>query len=132
MQIENDGRNDFDFLVGNWIMRHRRLHVTTVRCEFKRMEYLLGGRYHWNVGCPDGWQIQGRNWRVLFTGGFRGQTHFLSLHLVKGHRELCSVGTGIFGGWGENLGNQLGEYVRANLRSRTCNQKMTGETILIS
>src|ERR1051325_469019 len=25
MQAENDGRNDFDFLVGNWIMRHRRL-----------------------------------------------------------------------------------------------------------
>ena len=25
MQTENDGRNDFDFLVGNFIMRHRRL-----------------------------------------------------------------------------------------------------------
>src|ERR671918_169111 len=25
MQRENDGRNDFDFLVGNWKMRHRRL-----------------------------------------------------------------------------------------------------------
>ena len=25
MQTENDGRNDFDFLVGNWKMRHRRL-----------------------------------------------------------------------------------------------------------
>lgn len=25
MQTENDGRNDFDFLVGKFIMRHRRL-----------------------------------------------------------------------------------------------------------
>jgi hypothetical protein len=25
MQTEDDGQNDFDFLVGNWIMRHRRL-----------------------------------------------------------------------------------------------------------
>ena len=25
MQTENDGRHDFDFLVGHFIMRHRRL-----------------------------------------------------------------------------------------------------------
>jgi len=32
MQIENDGRNDFDFLVGNWKMRHRRLKERLNRC----------------------------------------------------------------------------------------------------
>lgn len=32
MQAENDGRNDFDFLVGNFIMRHRRLKERLKGC----------------------------------------------------------------------------------------------------
>ena len=32
MQTENDGRNDFDFLVGNFIMRHRRLKERLKGC----------------------------------------------------------------------------------------------------
>ena len=32
MQVENDGRNDFDFLVGNFIMRHRRLKERLKGC----------------------------------------------------------------------------------------------------
>jgi hypothetical protein len=33
MQTENDGRNDFDFLVGSWIMRHRRLKERLKDCK---------------------------------------------------------------------------------------------------
>ncbi len=112
MQTENDGRNDFDFLVGNWKMRHRRLkerlkgctdweefegtavgkkllnglahcdevvmnretgpnswlHVAPLRCEFKRMEHLLGSRYERHSGRPDGWPVQRWRWRIFFAG----------------------------------------------------------------
>ncbi len=38
MQTENDGRNDFDFLIGNWKVHHRmlkkRLHESTEWVEF--------------------------------------------------------------------------------------------------
>jgi hypothetical protein len=39
MQTENDGRNDFDFLMGNWTVHHRslkqRLHGSTEWVEFE-------------------------------------------------------------------------------------------------
>ena len=45
MQTENDGRNDFDFLVGNFIMRHRRLKERLKGCtEWEEFEGTAVGK----------------------------------------------------------------------------------------
>jgi hypothetical protein len=45
MPTENDGRNDFDFLVGKWIMRHRRLKERLKGCkEWEEFEGTAAGR----------------------------------------------------------------------------------------
>ena len=45
MQTENDGRNDFDFLVGNWKMRHRRLKERLKGCtEWEEFEGIAVGK----------------------------------------------------------------------------------------
>src|SRR6266498_3833016 len=45
MRTENDGRNDFDFLVGNWIMRHRRLKERLKECsEWEEFEGTAVGK----------------------------------------------------------------------------------------
>lgn len=45
MQIEDDGRNDFDFLVGNGIMRHRRLKERLTGCtEWEEFEGTAVGK----------------------------------------------------------------------------------------
>ena len=45
MQKENDGRNDFDFLVGNWKMRHRRLKERMKECtEWEEFEGTAVGK----------------------------------------------------------------------------------------
>ena len=45
MQTENDGRNDFDFLTGSWIMRHRRLKERLRGCtEWEEFDGTAVGR----------------------------------------------------------------------------------------
>ena len=45
MQAENDGQNDFDFLVGKWIMRHRRLKERLKGCtEWEKFEGTAVGK----------------------------------------------------------------------------------------
>jgi hypothetical protein len=45
MEMENDGRNDFDFLNGNWIMRHRRLKERLNGCtEWEEFDGTAVGR----------------------------------------------------------------------------------------
>jgi hypothetical protein len=45
MQTENDGRNDFDFLVGNFIMRHKRLKERLKGCtEWEEFEGTATGK----------------------------------------------------------------------------------------
>lgn len=45
MQSENDGRNDFDFLVGNFIMRHKRLKERLKGCtEWEEFEGTATGK----------------------------------------------------------------------------------------
>ncbi len=176
MQTENDGRNDFDFLVGNWIMRHRRLkerlkgsteweefdgtavgkkilnglghmrrgrhepedgshprlHTASLRCELEGMEHLLGGRHQRDPGCPHGWQIQRWRGRVLFAGNLGRQAYLLSLHLVEDHREFRAMGTGVLNRWRQDLGDELGQYVRASGWRLRCKQKTTDGMTLIS
>jgi len=45
MQTENDGRNDFDFLVGSWKMHHRRLKERLKGCtEWEEFEGTAVGK----------------------------------------------------------------------------------------
>lgn len=45
MQTENDGRNDFDFLIGSWKMHHRRLKERLKGCtEWEEFEGTAVGR----------------------------------------------------------------------------------------
>ena len=50
MQTENDGRHDFDFLNGNWIMRHRRLKERLKGCtEWEEFDGTAVGRKLGNI-----------------------------------------------------------------------------------
>ena len=45
METDNDGRNDFDFLAGNWIMHHRRLKERLKGCtEWEEFEGTAVGK----------------------------------------------------------------------------------------
>src|SRR5687768_8592031 len=110
---------------------HPRLHTAPFRRELERMEHLLGGRHKWDLGRSHGWQIQERGWRILFPGNLGRQTHLLSLHLVEDHREFCAMGTGVLDRWRQDLGDELGQHVRASGWSLRCKQKTTDGMTLI-
>src|SRR5688572_25902808 len=96
------------------------------------MEHLLGGWHERDPGCAHGRQIQRWDRGILFAGGLRRQAYLLSLHLVEDHRGLGAMGTGVLDRRRQELGDQLGQYVRARARWMRCKLKMTDGMILIS
>jgi hypothetical protein len=91
MQTEDDGQNDFDFLVGNWIMRHRRLKERLNGCmEWEDFDgtavgkKLLNGLGHCDevimnheTGPTHGYtlrlfHVNSKEWSIYWAAGMRG------------------------------------------------------------
>ena len=103
MQVENDGRNDFDFLVGNFIMRHRRLKERLKGCtEWEEFDgtatgkKILNGRGHmdeviinrstgYNYGCTVRlFDVNSRQWSIYWSAG---TSNVLDTPMIGGFKD---------------------------------------------
>jgi len=103
MQTENDGRNDFDFLVGTWKMRHRRLKErlkgSTEWEEFEGTavgKKLLGGLGHCDevimnreTGPTHGitlrlFDVKSKEWSIYWAAGVSGM---LDVPMIGGFKN---------------------------------------------
>lgn len=110
MDTENDGRNDFDFLVGNFIMRHRRLKERLKGCtEWEEFEgaavgkKILNGLGHIDevvmnrhIGPAHGYtlrlfDVKSREWSIYWAAGTSGMLDVPVVGSFKdGVGEFCS------------------------------------------